>query len=46
LAARLQSVLSELDTIAPPVDAETPLDVLRARRAERRADLTKRKVGE
>ena len=44
LASRLQSVLAELDTIAPPIGAETPLDVLRARRAERRADLTQRKV--
>jgi hypothetical protein len=44
LAGRLQSVLAELDTIAPPIGAETPLDVLRARRAERRADLTQRKV--
>lgn len=47
LAARLQSVLAELDTIAPPIAAETPLDVLRSRRAERRADLTKqRKVAD
>ena len=44
LAGRLQSVLAELDTIAPPIAPETPLDVLRARRAERRADLTQRKV--
>jgi len=44
LASRLQSVLAELDTIAPPIAPETPLDVLRARRAERRADLTQRKV--
>jgi hypothetical protein len=36
--------LAELDTIAPPIAPETPLDVLRARRAERRADLTQRKV--
>ena len=44
LAGRLQSVLAELSEIAPPMSDETPLDVLRARRAERRADLTQRKV--
>jgi len=44
LASRLQSVMAELDTIAPQISAETPLDILRARREARRADLTKRKV--
>jgi hypothetical protein len=44
LASRLQSVMAELDTIAPQIAAETPLDILRARREARRADLTKRKV--
>ena len=44
LAGRLQSVLADLDAVGPPIAAETPLDVLRARRAERRADLTQRKA--
>jgi len=44
LAGRLQSVLADLDAVGPPIASETPLDVLRARRAERRADLTQRKV--
>jgi len=44
LASRLQSVMAELDTIAPVLATETPLDILRARREARRADLTKRKV--
>ena len=43
LASRLQSVMAELDTIAPVLATETPLDILRARREARRADLTKRK---
>lgn len=38
LSARLQAVLAELDTIAPPISGLTPLDELRLRRA----DLTKR----
>lgn len=34
LASRLQAVMAELDTIAPPVAGLTPLDELRLRRAD------------
>jgi len=43
LSARLQAVLTELDSIGPPIEGTTPLEELRARRAERRADLINRR---